>query len=213
MCKKLLQHHKFLTFCRWGCSVAHSQWPAGGWQRHSVLPAVPKIQCLWSHHCCFAAVSLTTGFLSNLQKREHITIFCYSNFMSNSRVFQMWNTDLILTKRWQCYDSWYFVWEFGVIKHTGDIVPLIHCSREEDRACLCVWVCAGLSLQLSISVQSQGDVSVGSPSRWNARDHPELTSFSLYHLCFNGHIWPYCKAGRKARRVILSHGLMFFPAN
>lgn len=103
----------------------------------------------------------------------------------------------ILTKRWQSCDLRHRVCKFGVAKHARDILSLVHSSRKEVWARLCVWVCFVVSLRLFIRVQHQWDIGVGSPPGWKAGDHPELTSSSLYHFCFNGHIWCCCTAEEK----------------
>ena len=103
----------------------------------------------------------------------------------------------ILTKRWQSRDLWHRPCKFGVAKHARDVLSLIHSSRKEVGARLCVRVGFLLSLRLYFRVQHQRDIGVGSPPGWNAGDHPELTSPFRYHFCFNGHIWCCCRAEEK----------------
>lgn len=107
------------------------------------------------------------------------------------------NLTTILTKRRQSGDLWHRPYKFGVAKDTRDVLSLIRGSREEVRARLCAWVCFVVSLLLSVGVQHQRDVGVGSPPRRNAGDHPELTSSFLYHFCFNGYIWCHCRVEEK----------------
>lgn len=112
---------------------------------------------------------------------------------------KLFESDSKLTKSGQGYASWLGVWEHWVFKHTDNAAALVFCRREPDGETFPVWICTVLSLHLFIFVQSQGNVSVRSPSGWNARDHPELISSSLYHLCFNRHVWPRWEAGRKRK--------------
>lgn len=144
--------------------------------------------------------------------KEH-RFFSASFISYESRYLYSQYVVVVLTEWWQCYDSWHLVGKFGVVEYAGDIVALKQSCRELERGCLRVGVCVVFSLQIFTGVQSQGDVSVRSPTRRNAWDHPELSPSFLHHLWFNGHVWPHYVAGRKARRVILSLALMYFPVN
>lgn len=72
--------HALLTFRRKHYNVAHSQWPAGRWRRHPVLPAALQIHCLGSQSW-LPDLSSTTGLQTNLRNRKHICVFCNSHLL------------------------------------------------------------------------------------------------------------------------------------
>lgn len=156
----------------------------------------------WPSHSSIHPESWRSELLFPKPERNHWTPDTSADWRTRPRFISHLNQidrkcSQILTKRWQSGDFGHRVCKFGVVKHARDILPLIQGCRKEVWARLCVWACFVISLRLFFRVQHQRDMGIRSPPRWNAGDHPKLTSSFLYHFCFNRHIWCCCRAEEK----------------
>lgn len=126
-------------------------------------------------------------------ERKHICVFL-------RKLSRVQIRKAILTERRQGGDPLLRVREFGVLEHTGEALPLVLRCREDGRVFLSVRIRAGLNLHIFSGGWLQVDIGFWSTSGRDARDHPEVTSSSFFHVYCNGHIWLCCKAGRTAEQ-------------
>lgn len=158
---------------------------------------------------CFELLK-RTAVKSETPESVHICVF----FLQLSRV-QI--RKAILTERRQGHDLPLCVGEFGVAEQAGDVLPVVLRCREDDPVSLRARIRAALLVHIFTSGWHRLDLCFWSTSRRDARDHPEIPSSHLHHLCSNGHIWFFCKAGRSQSGDCLSRDpkwllLCIFPA-